>query len=114
MYNDMKNYIWKRFKEKPVERNIKRCDLFDDLERIAFEGFRNGQILTPMISESIRRRNKAELFLKIPCSFLNPFYHVAWRHAPCDDVTFSCFPLLVPFIFMTIASLRFIPTEKTT
>ena len=47
IYNDMANYVWKRFKEKPTARNIKRCDLFDDLERIAFEALRIGQILIP-------------------------------------------------------------------
>ena len=47
IYNDMANYVWERFKEKPAARNIKRCDLFDDLERIAFETFRSGLILIP-------------------------------------------------------------------
>ena len=47
IYNDMANYVWKRFKEKPTARNIKRCDLFDDLERIAFEALRIGRILIP-------------------------------------------------------------------
>ena len=47
IYNDITNYVWKRFKEKPTARNIKRCDLFDDLERIAFEALRIGRILIP-------------------------------------------------------------------
>ena len=47
IYKNMANYVWKRFKEKPVARKIKRCDLFDDLERIAFETLRNGLILIP-------------------------------------------------------------------
>ena len=45
IYKDMANYVWKRFKEKPAARNVKRCDLFDDLERIAFETLRSGLIL---------------------------------------------------------------------
>ena len=47
VYNDMANYIWKRFKTKPISKNIKKSDLFDDLERIAFETFRRGLILIP-------------------------------------------------------------------
>ena len=47
LYNDMVNYIWARFKEKFVAKNIKRCDLFDDLENIAFEAIRNGLIRIP-------------------------------------------------------------------
>ena len=47
VYNDMANYIWKRFKTKPAATNVKRSDLFDDLERIAFESLRRGLILIP-------------------------------------------------------------------
>ena len=47
VYNDMANYVWKRFKTKPAATNVKRSDLFDDLERIAFESLRRGLILIP-------------------------------------------------------------------
>ena len=47
VYNDMANYIWKRFKTKPAAAKVKRSDLFDDLERIAFESLRMGLILIP-------------------------------------------------------------------
>ena len=47
IYNDMANYVWKRFKTKPTATNVKRSELFDDLERIAFETLRKGLILIP-------------------------------------------------------------------
>ena len=47
IYDAMANYIWKRFKTKPIAKNVKRSDLFDDLERIAFETLRKGLILIP-------------------------------------------------------------------
>ena len=45
IYNDMANYVWKRFEEKPSAKNVKKSELFGDLERIAFEGLRKGMIL---------------------------------------------------------------------
>ena len=46
IYNDMANYVWKRFEEKPTARNMqKREELFKDLEKIAFESLRGGLIL---------------------------------------------------------------------
>ena len=47
IYNDMANYVWKRFKTKPTATNVKRSELFGDLEKIAFETLRKGLILIP-------------------------------------------------------------------
>ena len=45
IYNDMTNFVWKRFKEKPEARMAKKGTVFEDLEEIAFEALRKGQIL---------------------------------------------------------------------
>ena len=45
IYNDMANYVWKRFEEKTTARNIQKMELFKDLEKIAFESLRGGLIL---------------------------------------------------------------------
>ena len=45
VYNDMANYVWKRFEEKQVARNVQKAELFNDLEKIAFESLRKGRIL---------------------------------------------------------------------
>ena len=44
IYNEMANYVWKRFEEKPAGKNIKKVELFRDLEKIAFESLRIGKI----------------------------------------------------------------------
>ena len=45
VYNDMANYVWKRFEEKQAARNLQKVELFKDLEKIAFEALRKGLIL---------------------------------------------------------------------
>ena len=45
IYNDMTNYVWKRFEKKPAARNVQKAELFKDLEKIAFESLRKGRIL---------------------------------------------------------------------
>ena len=45
IYNDMANYVWKRFEEKQVARNIQKAELFNDLEKIAFESLLKGRII---------------------------------------------------------------------
>ena len=45
MYNGMADYVWKRFEEKPEAGRAKKKDIFDDLEKIACEALRAGQIL---------------------------------------------------------------------
>ena len=45
IYNDMANYVWKRFEQKPSAGNVNKSEVFGDLERLAFEGLRKGVIL---------------------------------------------------------------------
>ena len=45
IYGDMTNYVWERFKGKPEARMINKDVVFGDLEKIAFEALRSGQIL---------------------------------------------------------------------
>ena len=45
MYNGMTDFVWKRFEEKPEAGKAKKKDIFDDLEKIAYEALRAGQIL---------------------------------------------------------------------
>ena len=42
IYNDMTNFVWKRFKEKPGASMANKDVVFGDLEKIAFEALRNG------------------------------------------------------------------------
>ena len=44
-YNDMTSFIWKRFEEKPGAMMANKVVIFQDLEKIAFEALRMGQIL---------------------------------------------------------------------
>ena len=53
MYNDMTDFVWKRFEEKRDASKARKIDIFDDLERIAFEALQVGQIL---IEERIVRK----------------------------------------------------------
>ena len=47
IYDDVTNFVWKRFKEKleAEARNANKDAIFEDLEKIAFEGLRSGQML---------------------------------------------------------------------
>ena len=45
IYGDMTNYVWERFKERPEARMVNKDIVFGDLEKIAFEALRSGQIL---------------------------------------------------------------------
>ena len=45
IYGDMTNYVWERFKERPETRLFNKDLVFGDLEKIAFEALRSGQIL---------------------------------------------------------------------
>ena len=65
MYNDMTEFVWKRFEEKRDASKARKIDIFDDLERIAFEALQAGQIL---IEERIVRKyaktTNAPMFFK--------------------------------------------------
>ena len=45
IYGHMTSFVWKRFKEKPEARMVDKSVVFGDLEKIAFNALRNGQIL---------------------------------------------------------------------
>ena len=45
IYGDITNYAWERFKERPEARMVNKDTVFGDLEKIAFEALRSGQIL---------------------------------------------------------------------
>ena len=45
IYDDMISFVWKRFEEKPEARAANKVAIFQDLEKIAFESLRSGQIL---------------------------------------------------------------------
>ena len=45
IYGDMTNYVWKRFNEKQGAKAANKDIVFGDLEMIAFEALRKGQIL---------------------------------------------------------------------
>ena len=45
IYNDMTNFVWKRFEERPEARIAKKESIFEDLEKVAFEALKNGQML---------------------------------------------------------------------
>ena len=45
IYNGMTGFVWKRFKERPEARTADKNTVFEDLEEIAFEALRKGQIL---------------------------------------------------------------------
>ena len=45
IYDDMISFVWKRFEEKPEARAANKAAIFHDLEKIAFESLRSGQIL---------------------------------------------------------------------
>ena len=45
IYGDMTNFVWKRFEEKPEARMAKKNAIFEDLEKVAFEALKSGQIL---------------------------------------------------------------------
>ena len=45
IYNDMTNFVWKRFEEKPESRTANKNAVFEDLEKVAFEALKRGHIL---------------------------------------------------------------------
>ena len=45
IYGDLTNFVWERFKERLEARTVNKDTVFGDLERIAFEALRSGQIL---------------------------------------------------------------------
>ena len=45
IYNDMSNFVWKRFEEKPTAKNVQKVEIFEDLEELAFETLREGLVL---------------------------------------------------------------------
>ena len=45
IYSNMTNFVWKRFKERPGTAEVDKDIVFSDLEVIAFEALRSGQIL---------------------------------------------------------------------
>ena len=45
IYTDMISFVWKRFEEKPEARVANKAAIFQNLEKIAFESLRSGQIL---------------------------------------------------------------------
>ena len=66
IYVDMTDFVWKRFKEKADARTADKSVVFEDLEKIAFEALKKGQIL---IEESIVEHyttstNTTEIFRK--------------------------------------------------
>ena len=64
MYNDMANYVWKRFEEKPSARNVQKSEVFGDLEKIAFEALRSGVILVHerFVMQNATSKNAARTF----------------------------------------------------
>ena len=65
IYNDMTNFVWKRFEEKPAARTSNKVAIFRDLEKIAFEALRNGQILIEQrIVEKYATSTNASRFFK--------------------------------------------------
>ena len=64
IYNDMANYVWKRFEEKRAEGKVQKVELFQDLERIAFEALRKGLILIHerFVMEHATSKNAARTF----------------------------------------------------
>ena len=45
IYGDMTDFVWKRFKENPKARTADKSIVFGDLEKIAFDAIKKGQIL---------------------------------------------------------------------
>ena len=65
IYNDMTNFVWKRFEEKPEARMSNKMAVFGDLEKIAFEALRSGQILIEQrIVEKCATSTNASKFFK--------------------------------------------------
>ena len=64
IYNDMANYVWKRFEQKEASRNVQKVELFKDLEKIAFEALRKGLILIHerFVMEHATSKNVARTF----------------------------------------------------
>ena len=65
IYNDMTNFVWKRFKKKPGASMANKDVVFGDLEKIAFEALRKGQILIEQrIVEKCTTSTNASKFFK--------------------------------------------------
>ena len=64
IYGDMANFVWKRFKEKPERGMVNKDMVFGDLEKIAFEALRNGQILIEerIVEEHATSTNTTKIF----------------------------------------------------
>ena len=64
IYNDMTNFVWKRFKEKREARTANKDVVFEDLEKIAFEGLRKGQILIEerIVESHVTSTNTTRIF----------------------------------------------------
>ena len=66
IYNGMTDFVWKRFKERPEARTANKNVVFEDLEKIAFEALRNGQILIEQgIVERCATSTNASKFFKL-------------------------------------------------
>ena len=64
IYGDMTNFVWKRFKEKSEAGMANKDIVFGDLEKIAFEGLRKGQILIEerIVEDCATSTNTARIF----------------------------------------------------
>ena len=64
IYGDMTNYVWKRFKQKQGTKKANKDIVFGDLESIAFEALRKGQILIEewIVERYVTSTNTTELF----------------------------------------------------
>ena len=66
IYNSTTDFVWKRFKERPEARTANKNVAFEDLEKIAFEALRNGQILIEQgIVERCATSTNASKFFKL-------------------------------------------------
>ena len=64
IYNDVTGFVWKRFQERPKARTANKNVLFEDLEKIAFEALKNGQVLVERrtIERHVTTTNTLEFF----------------------------------------------------
>ena len=66
----MANFVWKRFEDKPHINDINELIFFEDLEKVAYESLRSGQIV---VQESLMMScttNKNHLKVMKECGFL--------------------------------------------
>ena len=64
IYDDITNFVWKRFEDRPTAENTQKVELFGDLVRIAFESLRKGLILIheDFVVEHAKSKNAAWTF----------------------------------------------------